>query len=135
MLNSFTMGWPGATRTPILWEPTPNQEISPSMSVSQARFAIGDVIHHTKFGYRGVIVDVDPVFQGSETWYRVMAKSRPPKDKPWYHVLVHDATHRTYVAERHLESDPSGGQVNHPELGAFFDTFERGRYHTRTERQ
>jgi heat shock protein HspQ len=98
------------------------------MSVSQARFTIGDVIHHKKFGYRGVIVDVDPVFQGSETWYRVMAKSQPPKDKPWYHVLVHDATHRTYVAERHLEPDQEGGQISHPELGRFFDTFRNGRY-------
>jgi heat shock protein HspQ len=98
------------------------------MSAPKARFAIGDVVHHTKFGYRGVIVDVDPVFEGSEGWYRVMAKSRPPKDKPWYHVLVHDATHRTYVAERHLERDPEGGQISHPDLGRFFDTFEKGRY-------
>lgn len=98
------------------------------MSVPKAAFSIGDVVHHKKFGYRGVIVDVDPVFQGSEEWYRVMAKSRPPRDLPWYHVLVHDATHRTYVAERHLERDSEGGQVSHPELGQFFDTFHKGRY-------
>jgi heat shock protein HspQ len=98
------------------------------MSDSKARFAIGDVIHHKKFGYRGVIVDVDPTFQGTESWYRVMAKSQPPKDKPWYHVLVHDASHRTYVAERHLEPDPEGGQISHPDLGRFFDTFVGGRY-------
>jgi heat shock protein HspQ len=100
------------------------------MSAQQAKFDVGQVIHHTKFGYRGVIVDVDPEFRGSEEWYRVMAKSQPPKDKPWYHVLVHDATHRTYVAERHLEPDASGEQVNHPELGAFFDSFIDGRYRT-----
>jgi len=105
------------------------------MGEQRAQFSVGQVVHHRKFGYRGVIVDVDPEYRGSEEWYRIMARSQPPRDKPWYHVLVHDATHRTYVAERHLESDPSGGQVNHPELGAFFDTFERGRYHTRTERQ
>lgn len=98
------------------------------MSEQRAKFSVGQVIHHTKFGYRGVIVDVDPEFRGSEQWYQVMARSQPPKDKPWYHVLVHDATHRTYVAERHLEPDDSGEQINHPELGEFFDTFVNGRY-------
>lgn len=97
-------------------------------SEQQAQFAIGQVVHHRKFGYRGVIVDVDPEFQGTEEWYEMMARSRPPKDKPWYHVLVHEATHRTYVAERHLEPDTTGQQIVHPELGAFFDFFEPGRY-------
>jgi len=98
------------------------------MSEQQAKFSVGQVIHHKKFGYRGVIVDVDPEFRGSEQWYQVMARSQPPKDKPWYHVLVHDATHRTYVAERHLEADDTGQQINHPDLGQFFDTFAHGRY-------
>ncbi len=98
------------------------------MDERQAQFHVGQVVHHKKFGYRGVIVDVDPVFQGTEEWYRVMARSRPPKDRPWYHVLVHDATHRTYVAERHLEPDASGEQVNHPELGQFFAAFRDGQY-------
>ncbi len=31
-----------------------------------AKFAIGHVIHHKKFDYRGVIIDVDPVFSGSD---------------------------------------------------------------------
>lgn len=98
------------------------------MEERKARFGIGQVIHHRKFGYRGVIVDVDPEFSGTEEWYEVMARSRPPKDKPWYHVLVDEAPQRTYVAERHLELDTTGEQVNNPELGAYFDTFEKGRY-------
>jgi heat shock protein HspQ len=104
------------------------------MNEKNARFSVGQIIHHKKFGYRCVIVDVDPSYQGSEEWYRVMAKSRPPKDKPWYHVLVHEATHRTYVAERHLEADDSGEQISHPELGEYFDTFANGRYTTRGRR-
>lgn len=105
------------------------------MTPEHAQFAVGDVVHHMKFGYRGVVVDVDPAFQGSEEWYRIMAKSRPPKDRPWYHVLVHEATHRTYVAERHLEPDPHGGQVSHPELGRHFDLFQNGRYTRRRAAQ
>jgi len=98
---------------------------------TEAAFAIGDVVHHRRFDYRGVVVDVDPVFSGTQEWYEQMARSRPPKDRPWYHVLVHGATHRTYVAERHLERDDSGEQVLHPELGQFFDLFQDGRYSRR----
>lgn len=95
------------------------------------RFNIGQLIHHRKFGYRGVIVDVDPVFQGSEAWYELVARSRPPRDQPWYHVLVHDGSHSTYVAERHLEPDAEGTQINHPALGEFFQAFVDGRYMVR----
>ena len=56
-----------------------------------AKFSIGQIIHHRLFDYRGVIVDVDPDFQNSDEWYDQVARSRPPKDKPWYRVLVHDA--------------------------------------------
>jgi len=51
-------------------------------------------------------VGVDLEFNSSDEWYEMMAKSRPPKDKPWYHVRVHDGR-RTYVAERNLELDPN----------------------------
>jgi heat shock protein HspQ len=80
------------------------------------------------FDYRGVIVDVDPVFQGADEWYETVARSRPPKDRPWYHVLVHDATHTTYVAERNLEADESGRPVVHPLVEEFFVSFDNGRY-------
>ena len=96
--------------------------------MAEAEFGIGVLVHHRLFGYRGVVVDVDPVFQGSEAWYREVARSRPPRDAPWYHVLVHAATHMTYVAERNLESDVSGDPLRHPLLDAYFDAFEGGRY-------
>ncbi len=95
---------------------------------SQAKFSVGQLVHHVKFDYRGVVVDVDAVFQGTEEWYDTVAKSRPPKDQPWYHVLVDGAAHSTYVAERHLEPDESGDQISHPAIGQYFDAFEAGRY-------
>ncbi|HAB30308.1 MAG TPA: heat shock protein HspQ, partial [Gemmatimonadetes bacterium] len=49
-----------------------------------ARFSVGDVVQHKLFDYRGVIVDVDTHFQGTEEWYEVVARSRPPKHRPWY---------------------------------------------------
>ena len=91
------------------------------MTASRARFQVGQVVRHKLFDYRGVIFDADAGFQGSEDWYQAMARTRPPKDRPWYHVLVHGAAHSTYVAERNLEADPSGPPIEHPALGQFFD--------------
>ena len=91
-------------------------------------FSVGEIVHHTRFDYRGVIVGVDPVFAGSDEWYETVARSRPPKDRPWYHVLVDGQPHSTYVAERHLEADTGCGQIEHPDLGRFFDRFINGRY-------
>ena len=72
--------------------------------MKQAKFNIGQIVHHKMFDYRGVIYDVDPVFNGTEEWYQAVAKSRPPKNEPWYHVLVDQASHETYVAEQNLET-------------------------------
>lgn len=93
-----------------------------------ARFGIGHVIHHKKFDYRGVIIDVDPVFSGSDEWYDAVAKSRPPKDRPWYHVIVEGSSDQTYVAERHLEPDSFQGPVDHPMVKFIFSEFKNGKY-------
>ena len=98
------------------------------MGATRSKFSVGDVIHHRLFEYRGVIADVDATFQGSDEWYEQVARSRPPKNAPWYHVLVSEATHMTYVAERNLEPDTSGAPAHHPLLDAFFDDFREGRY-------
>jgi len=98
--------------------------------MKQAKFSIGQCIHHRLFDYRGVVVDVDPEFQGSDDWYETVARSQPPKDEPWYHVLVHNAGNETYVAERNLTVDNSNEPVSHPLLQEFFVDFEQGVYLT-----
>jgi heat shock protein HspQ len=98
------------------------------MEAVSVKFSVGQLVRHNRFGYRGVVVDVDPVFQGSESWYQQVALSRPPKDRPWYRVLVHDADHETYVAERHLEPDTSAAPVEHPLINVVFEAFREGRY-------
>ena len=98
------------------------------MTAFKAKFSPGQIIHHRRFDYRGVIVDVDPVYQGSEQWYEQMARSHPPKDEPWYHVLVHEAEHSTYVAERNLEPDRTGEPIAHPVLDQFFAELRDGFY-------
>ena len=96
--------------------------------ITRAQFAVGELVHHRLFDYRGVVVDVDPKFQSTEEWYEAVAKSCPPKDAPWYHILVHEAVHSTYVAERNLERDKSADPIMHPMLDHFFSRFQNGRY-------
>ena len=98
------------------------------MQSTTARFAVGQVVHHRLFDYRGVVVDVDPVFDGTDEWYEAMARSRPPKDAPWYHVLRDGTAIYTYVAERNLEPDDTGDPILHPDLEHHFAGFEDGHY-------
>ncbi len=98
------------------------------MADQNAKFYIGQIVRHCMFQYRGVIFDIDPEFANSDEWYDVMAQSRPPKDRPWYHVLVHGETHSTYVAERNLEDDPSGASIDHPAVDIKFAAYNDGRY-------
>ena len=98
------------------------------MTDHRARFRVGQLIHHKRFDYRGVIVDVDATFEGTEEWYETMARSRPPKDRPWYHVLVDQAVHMTYVTEQNLEPDLSGEPIAHPLLDQFFGELRDGLY-------
>lgn len=95
---------------------------------TEVKFFVGQMVHHKKFDYRGVVFDVDATFQGTTEWYDQVARSRPPKDRPWYHVLVHGAQHTTYVAERHLEADSSGEPIEHSLVGELFSRMEDGRY-------
>ena len=98
------------------------------LTITSSRYSIGDLVHHKLFDYRGVIVDIDPYFHLTDEWYDAVAKSRPPKNEPWYHVLVHEAVNSTYVAEQNLEPDPSGRKINHPMTGKLFTEFRNGRY-------
>ncbi|UCB53975.1 MAG: heat shock protein HspQ [Thiotrichales bacterium] len=102
---------------------------------AQPLFFIGQRVHHKKFDYRGAIIDVDAEFTGTEEWYQQVALSRPPKDRPWYHVLVHNSNQMTYVAERHLEPDSSDQPIDHPAIDRYFDGFDNGVYRLSAKKQ
>lgn len=107
---------------------TPKPRGDKDVSTIKAKFSVGQLIHHQIFDYRGVIVDVDPRFMGSQDWYRQIAKTNPPRDRPWYHVLVDDFEHRTYVAERNLEANPTDAPIQHPDVATHFTGIKEGRY-------
>lgn len=93
-----------------------------------AKWNVGQLVHHKLFGYRGVIYDVDAEFQLTEEWYQQMAKSRPPKDEPWYRVLVDGADYETYVAQCNLEPDDRHEPIEHPDITRVFHGFNGDRY-------
>ena len=100
-------------------------------ALTMVRFSVGQIVDHLKVGYRGVVFGVDDEFSLSEEWYENVALSRPPRDRPWYHVLVDGAAHTTYVAERHLEPSNDRSQIAHPLLGRFFESYDGERYQVR----
>jgi len=96
--------------------------------MSKANYDIGQLIQHRLFDYRGVIVDVDPCYEGSDEWYEQMALSRPPRNHPWYHVLVDGSDVETYVAERNLIAATALEPITHPLLDTYFSGFHDGHY-------
>lgn len=103
------------------------------MSSTEAKFSVGQLVHHKRFDYRGVIIDVDAEFHGTEDWYKQVASSKPPKENPWYHVLVDESDLRTYVAERNLEPDDIGGPVKHPDVRLYFEDLSDNTYISRNK--
>jgi heat shock protein HspQ len=104
--------------------------------VAHARFAIGEVVRHRLFDFRGVIFDVDPVFANSEEWYEAIPEDiRPPKDQPFYHLLAEngESSYTAYVSQQNLLVDDSDEPVDHPAISGLFDTVSRGRYQLKRE--
>ena len=87
-----------------------------------ARYTVGQLVHHTLFDYRGVVVDVDPQFRVGG---QMKAEEKRPKfsssdRQPWYHVLVDGTANRAYVSEQNLEPDYEGGPIEHPDVIDYF---------------
>ena len=102
-----------------------------------ARFAIGEVVRHRIFDFRGVIFDVDPVFANSEEWYEAIPEAiRPSKEQPFYHLLAEnaDTAYVAYVSQQNLIADESDEPVDHPAIATMFDC-EDGHYRLRPEQR
>ena len=99
-----------------------------------AKFAIGQVVKHRIYPFRGVIFDVDPVFANTEEWLAsIPTEVRPRRDQPFYHLLAENAqtTYVAYVSEQNLLPDETGKPVSHPQVPHFFKELKRGQYVSR----
>ena len=100
-------------------------------STRRARFGIGEVVRHRLFPFRGVIYDVDPVFDNTDEWYEsIPVEVRPSKDQPFYHLLAENesTTYEAYVSEQNLLPDDSGEPCHHPLIESLFEKAGNGRY-------
>jgi heat shock protein HspQ len=101
------------------------------MDTRIAKFAIGQVVRHRVYSFRGVIFDVDPTFSNTEEyWLSIPEHIRPRKDQPFYHLLAEneDSAYVAYVSEQNLEADDTGEPVGHPQAALIFDSFREGHY-------
>lgn len=101
---------------------------------ARTRFALGEVVRHRIFDFRGVVFDIDPVFANSEEWYAAIPENiRPDREQPFYHLFAEneDGSYVAYVSQQNLMGDAAGGPVEHPEVAQMFETFENGRYRLR----
>jgi len=102
-----------------------------------AKFRIGEIVRHRIYDFRGVVFDVDPVFDNTEEWWLAIPEGvRPEKDQPFYHLFAENesSTYVAYVSEQNLVVDDSDRPVSHPEIDTVFSGLVNGFYVMRERR-
>jgi heat shock protein HspQ len=100
-------------------------------NVRSAKYSVGQVVRHRVHPFRGIIFDIDPIFNNTEEWWQAIpAEIRPRKDQPFYHLLAENAQteYIAYVSEQNLLPDTSGQPLRHPQVGELFKVTEDGSY-------
>jgi heat shock protein HspQ len=93
------------------------------MKPRSAKFALGQVVKHRVFPFRGLIFDVDPEFDNTEEWWLAIPEEiRPRKDQPFYHLFAENAEteYIAYVSEQNLLPDHSGEPLRHKMIEDMF---------------
>lgn len=94
----------------------------------QILFSVGQLVHHKKFGYRGVIFGYDPQCTMSDEWVEQMNVSAKQRSCPFYHVLVHvqdRPTQTTYVCADNIEILETEEIIENEDLGRYFEQFDK----------
>jgi len=90
-----------------------------------AKFGLGQIVRHGAAGFRGVVIDIDPVYDGPPG---DMGDISP--DQPFYKVLVigPDAGFIAYAAENALEHDPELSALTRAAEARWFTVDAQGRH-------
>lgn len=99
--------------------------------IRSAKFQIGQVVKHRIYPFRGVVFDVDPVFDNTDEWYNAIPEEvRPTKDQPFYHLLAEneETEYIAYVSEQNLLVDDLGEPLRHPQVAEMFQLGDDGNY-------
>ena len=106
--------------------------------VRHAKYRVGEVVRHRIHEFRGLIFDVDPVFNNSEEWWlAIPAEMRPRKDQPFYHLFAENAEteYIAYVSEQNLLPDSSRAPLRHEQIEKLFEIDADGSYRLKAVRQ
>lgn len=113
-------------------DPCPAQSIAnKGAEMKRAKYTVGQVVKHRFYPFRGVIFDVDPVFDNTEEWWLSIPEDiRPIKEQPYYHLLAEneETEYIAYVSEQNLLPDETGQPLRHPQLPELFDRDDDGAY-------
>ena len=104
------------------------------MKTRTAKFQIGQIVRHRVYEFRGVIFDIDPVFNNTDEWWLSIPENvRPSKDQPFYHLFAENSEteYIAYVSEQNLLPDTSGDPLRHPQVAEVFVKDDAGQYHPR----
>jgi heat shock protein HspQ len=104
-------------------------------TIKHAKFAIGQVVRHRIYPFRGLIFDIDPEFANTEEWWlSIPEEVRPRKDQPYYHLYAENAetTYLAYVSEQNLLLDESTAPLRHPDIVDLFINDANGAYKLRS---
>jgi heat shock protein HspQ len=99
-----------------------------------AKYMIGQVVRHRIYPFRGVVFDIDPVFDNTEEWWLSIPEDvRPRKDQPFYHLFAENAEteYVAYVSEQNLLPDESSEPIRHPQVAEVFVKDGEGGYRPR----
>jgi heat shock protein HspQ len=104
------------------------------MKARNAKYKLGQIVRHRVYPFRGVVFDIDPVFNNTDEWYEAIpAEIRPSKDQPFYHLFAENAESEyiAYVSEQNLLPDDSDEPVRHPQVAESFVRDDKGDYRPR----
>jgi heat shock protein HspQ len=102
--------------------------------IRRAKYQIGQVVRHRLYPFRGVVFDIDPIFNNTDEWYEsIPAELRPSKDQPFYHLFAEneESEYIAYVSEQNLLPDDSGEPLRHPQIAEVFIQDSGGHYRPR----
>lgn len=99
-----------------------------------AKYQLGDVVKHRVFPFRGVVFDIDPVFNNTEEWWlSIPEEVRLHKDQPSNYLFAENAENEyiAYESEQNLLPDHSGDPIRHPQVREVFRKDNSGKFRPR----
>ncbi|XP_046568601.1 F-box only protein 21-like [Haliotis rubra] len=90
----------------------------------KVEFSVGMVMKHKRYDYTCVIFGWDETCQATEEWIVQMGVHNLTKQhkQPFYSVLVEDGSNR-YAAQENMLYTDSPHEIQHPEVGRYFQAF------------